>query len=108
MTESSIVKATLDTLIQVPESRRSDDILTLEVYRRLGVNIHDSFYNLMVNGELSTRETVTRVRRKLQQHFPELRNISTATRRKCREEAMREWAVNTGRKELDNEYHISQ
>ena len=76
-----IKKLVLAELKQNPVSRKSDQILFLEVCRRMGIDVYQSLDFLIITHQLPNPESVRRCRQKIQQQFPELRDEKTVERR---------------------------
>lgn len=62
-----------EILIQIPETRASDKLLIIEVYKKLGVPPTSSLGSVFTNPYLPTFESIGRARRKCQELHPELR-----------------------------------
>lgn len=63
------------------ETRSSDCLLQAIILQEMGVDINASFKHLLLSGQLTSMESITRARRKVQQEFPELKSITVAARR---------------------------
>lgn len=74
-------KYTYETLCEEPQTRSDDGLLTIRVLTKLGVDTSRPFDKLTEAGMLNGTETITRMRRKLQEEYPELRSITVAERR---------------------------
>ncbi len=75
-----------------PSSRKSDTELLLGVFKRLGIDTSESFESLAHNGQLKQMESITRARRKIQEKFPELKDIETTVFREERQEVFKNYA----------------
>lgn len=64
-----------------PETRSSDCLLQAIILQEMGVDINASFKHLLLSGQLTSMESITRTRRKVQQEFPELKGATVAARR---------------------------
>ena len=64
-----------------PETRSSDCLLQVIILQEMGVDINASFKHLLLSGQLTSMESITRTRRKVQQEFPELKSVTVAARR---------------------------
>lgn len=64
-----------------PETRSSDCLLQFIILQEMGVDINASFKHLLLSGQLTSMESITRTRRKVQQEFPELKSVTVAARR---------------------------
>lgn len=69
---------TLQTLVSIalinyPETRRDDRLLTVCIYKLIGVDTTGAFEDLMTNKDLPSLESIGRCRRKLQEDHPDLR-----------------------------------
>lgn len=74
------------------EARRSDTVLLMGVFKRMGIDTRKSFEELAKDGELRQMESITRARRKVQSAHPELRDAGVTVLRKAREEVFKEYA----------------
>ena len=65
-----------------PKTRSNDKLLVCRVYEELGVNtLYTSFYDVMMLKGLPSTETITRCRRKIQEHGDLKSDINTAKAR---------------------------
>lgn len=62
-----------ETLNEIPETRSSDKLLIIEIYKKLGVPPTSSLVSVLTNPYLPTFESIGRIRRKCQELHPELR-----------------------------------
>ena len=67
----SIYGAVVSVLEEKPNTRSSDKLLTLEIYKMMGVNVYYPFIDIL-QADIPSIETIGRCRRKAQQKRPEL------------------------------------
>ena len=68
----SVVKGCLE---QIPETRNSDNKLIYAVYRKLGMDMNETFRNVInkvMDGQLPAFASITRAKRKVVELYPEL------------------------------------
>ena len=78
-----------DILQKQPKARDNDALLICLVYSRLGHHWTETFGNIMAcvsEGDLPSFETITRVRRKVQEENPELLGETRFLRKELEEE----------------------
>lgn len=73
-------------------SRKSDTVLLLGCFKRMGIDTSKSFAELAASGQLSQMESLTRARRKVQEKYPELKDGYVSGLREEREGVYREYA----------------
>ena len=78
-------------------ARKNDNALIIGVLHRLGIDTSVPFDQLVMNPHRPNFESITRARRKVQEEFPELRDLATASRRKMNAEAYEAYARNKRR-----------
>ena len=88
-----------DILSQFPITRDSDMRLIAMYYRKhapepIGYITADEFLNLLANGKMPSPDTITRARRKIQQHNEELRGTTWEKRQERQEEVKQEMLLN--------------
>ena len=84
-----------DALINVPETRKDNFILYIEVLGRFidpKISLQEAFLNHKLLG-LPELETITRCRRKLQEKNPELRDKEAVSVREKEQEEYRDYAM---------------
>ena len=67
-----IVKSILENDIM---ARKSDNYLILEVCKVLGINIALPFASVLLNKDRPSLESITRIRRKVCEKYPELKDL---------------------------------
>ena len=67
----SIYGAVVSVLESQPKTRSSDKLLTLEIYKMMGVNVYEPFTDIL-QADVPSIETIGRCRRKAQERRPEL------------------------------------
>lgn len=65
----------LPILQEYPMARKSDNHLIIEVCKKLGVDTSQSFEAIMLDKNRPMLESITRVRRKVCEKHPELKDI---------------------------------
>ena len=78
-----------DILREQPKARDNDALLICLVYNKLGHHWTQQFGTIMScvsDGELPSLETITRVRRKVQEEYPDLRGEVSGLRKELQEE----------------------
>lgn len=82
--ERKIYNLVKEILTEYPPARDNDDILVCEFYRSIGVNIERPFRVIILNRSLPTVESITRMRRRVQEDCIELRASEFTQRRRAR------------------------
>ena len=88
----NIKKLVTEELKQNPVSRKSDQILFLNVCDRMGVDTFQSLDYLTLTHQMPSAESVRRCRQKIQREHPELKDEKTVERRAELEEEYRAFA----------------
>ena len=82
--ERKIYNLVKEILTEYAPARDNDDILVCEFYRSIGVNIEMPFRVVILNRKLPTVESITRMRRRVQEECRELRASELAMRRRAK------------------------
>lgn len=100
MNKIRILEKIVKEILEEDELAREDDcFLILQVIRKLYPNdVAKSFEEVMENGKSKgiSFESITRVRRKVQEKYPELRDIKTVKKRECERHKFMKYAVEGG------------
>lgn len=92
--KNKIVDTVKSILISYPKAKDNDRYINCAVWNRerlnLGITTLDEFFHAYSDGKLTNHDTITRVRRKLQEEFPELRGTSYNKRQNLDPEVSKE------------------
>lgn len=89
---SKIKPIVLDLLRKQPELRDSDNLLVATIWNKLTPNVVTKIriLQLLAEGELPSPQSIGRVRRRIEQDYPELRGLTYTYRHKIAEPEVRE------------------
>lgn len=63
----------LNVLKELPETRDNDNLLVVTIWKQNNLSNLENFYELYLNGQITSADTILRCRRKLQELIPEVR-----------------------------------
>jgi len=84
----------MEIMEEQPETRSSDKQLILSVYKKVGVDIWSPFTEVLTNKDIPPMESITRCRRRVQEHHPNLLGAESVEEQRClNEQEYKKWST---------------